>query len=216
MHARRIPGEQRDLFFMETGSRGAHVRAGLFPPPGVGCGDRLSLEFFTERWCCGMEKLSVKQKRFCDEYLIDLNATQAAIRAGYKEKYAHTNAPKLLQNTTIKEYIDKRMAEKEDQLIAKQNEVLKYLTAVMRRELMEYVVVTVSEEHSYYAPDEDGKMRKRTDKTETPKVVPIPARLSDSNKGAELLGKRYRLFTDSVDMNGAIPVVITGEDELED
>ncbi|MBR1979709.1 terminase small subunit [Candidatus Proelusimicrobium excrementi] len=163
-----------------------------------------------------MEKLSVKQKRFCDEYLIDLNATQAAIRAGYKEKYAHTNAPKLLQNTTIKEYIDKRMAEKEDQLIAKQNEVLKYLTAVMRRELMEYVVVTVSEEHSYYAPDEDGKMRKRTDKTETPKVVPIPARLSDSNKGAELLGKRYRLFTDSVDMNGAIPVVITGEDELED
>lgn len=163
-----------------------------------------------------MEKMSVKQKRFCDEYLIDLNATQAAIRAGYKEKYAHTNAPKLLQNTTIKEYIEKRMAEKEDQLIAKQNEVLKYLTAVMRRELMEHVVITVSEEHSYYAPDEDGKMRKHTDKTEKAEVVQIPARLSDSNKGAELLGKRYRLFTDSVDMNGAIPVVITGEDELED
>lgn len=163
-----------------------------------------------------MEKMSVKQKRFCDEYLIDLNATQAAIRAGYKEKYAHTNAPKLLQNTTIKEYIEKRMAEKEDQLIAKQDEVLKYLTAVMRRELMEHVVITVSEEHSYYALDEDGKMRKRTDKVEKEKVVQIPARLSDSNKGAELLGKRYRLFTDSVDMNGAIPVVITGEDELED
>jgi phage terminase small subunit len=47
-------------------------------------------------------------------------------------------------------------------------------------------------------------------------VVQIPARLSDSNKGAELLGKRYRLFTDSVEMMGAIPVVITGEDELED
>ncbi len=163
-----------------------------------------------------MEKMSVKQQRFCDEYLIDLNATQAAIRAGYKEKYAHTNAPKLLQNTTIKEYIEKRMAEKEDQLIAKQDEVLKYLTAVMRRELMEHVVITVSEEHSYYAPDEDGKMRKHTDKVEKEKVVQIPARLSDSNKGAELLGKRYRLFTDSVDMNGAIPVVITGEDELED
>lgn len=163
-----------------------------------------------------MEKMSVKQKRFCDEYLIDLNATQAAIRAGYKEKYAHTNAPKLLQNTKIKEYIEKRMAEKEDQLIAKQDEVLKYLTAVMRRELMEHVVITVSEEHSYYAPDEDGKMRKHTDKTEKAEVVQIPARLSDSNKGAELLGKRYRLFTDSVDMNGAIPVVITGEDELED
>lgn len=162
------------------------------------------------------QKLTRKQQLFCDEYLIDLNATQAAIRAGYKEKYAHTNAPKLLQNTTIKEYIEKRMAEKEDQLIAKQDEVLKYLTAVMRRELMEHVVITVSEEHSYYAPDEDGKMRKHTDKTEKPEVVQIPARLSDSNKGAELLGKRYRLFTDSVDLNGAMPIVITGEDELED
>lgn len=162
------------------------------------------------------QKLTRKQQLFCDEFLIDLNATQAAIRAGYKEKYAHTNAPKLLQNTTIKEYIEKRMAEKEDQLIAKQDEVLKYLTAVMRRELMEHVVITVSEEHSYYAPDEDGKMRKHTDKTEKPEVVQIPARLSDSNKGAELLGKRYRLFTDSVDLNGAMPIVITGEDELED
>ena len=44
--------------------------------------------------------LTDKQKRFCDEYLIDLNATQAAIRAGYTEKYANTNASKLLQNTT--------------------------------------------------------------------------------------------------------------------
>ena len=49
-------------------------------------------------------ELSAKQQRFCDEYLIDLNATQSAIRAGYSKKYAHTNASKLLQNTTIKEF----------------------------------------------------------------------------------------------------------------
>ncbi|MDQ9812924.1 terminase small subunit, partial [Acinetobacter pittii] len=42
-----------------------------------------------------MAKLNDRQKRFCDEYLIDLNATQAAIRAGYTSKYANTNAPKL-------------------------------------------------------------------------------------------------------------------------
>lgn len=52
--------------------------------------------------------LTDKQKRFCDEYLIDLNATQAAIRAGYTEKYANTNASKLLQNTTISQYIGER------------------------------------------------------------------------------------------------------------
>ena len=50
-------------------------------------------------------RLTDKQRKFCDEYLIDLNATQAAIRAGYTEKYANTNASKLLQNTTITEYI---------------------------------------------------------------------------------------------------------------
>ena len=60
-----------------------------------------------ERWCCMMAKLNDRQKRFCDEYLIDLNATQAAIRAGFTAKYANTNAPKLLQNTSINEEIQK-------------------------------------------------------------------------------------------------------------
>lgn len=52
-----------------------------------------------------------KQRRFCEEYLVDLNATQAAIRAGYSQKFANTNANKLLQNTTLKTYIDERLEE---------------------------------------------------------------------------------------------------------
>lgn len=47
-----------------------------------------------------------KEKRFCDEYLIDLNATQAAIRAGYAERYAGSNADKSLKNTKCKEILD--------------------------------------------------------------------------------------------------------------
>lgn len=163
-----------------------------------------------------MAELNYRQRLFCDEYLIDLNATQAAIRAGYKEKYAHTNANKLLQNTTIQEYIQKRLDEKEDALIAKQDEVMKYLTSVMRREHKENVVVTTSKETSKYVPDDEGKMRKQTVKEEIPQVIEIPARLTDSNKAAELLGKRYGLFTDKVDVGGAVPVVISGSDELED
>lgn len=163
-----------------------------------------------------MAKMTAKQQRFCDEYLIDLNATQAAIRAGYSKKLANTNASKLLQNTAVKEYIEKRMAEKESELIAEQDEVLKYLTSVMRREYAEHVVVTLSEKKSYYEPDANGTMRKKTEEREEPKVVAIPARLSDANKAAELLGKRYGLFKDSVDLNGAIPVVISGADDLED
>lgn len=81
-----------------------------------------------------MAKLTAKQRRFCDEYLIDLNATQAAIRAGYSEKNARNIASENLAKPNIKAYIDERMTEKESQLIATQDEVLKYLTSVLRGE----------------------------------------------------------------------------------
>lgn len=130
-----------------------------------------------------MEKMTAKQKRFCDEYLIDLNATQAAIRAGYSKKYANTNASKLLQITTIRQYIDARMAEKESELIADQDEVLKYLTSVLRGESQSEVIVVegVGEGCSSArtmgkAPDEKERL-----------------------KAAELLGKRYGLYTDKVE-----------------
>lgn len=163
-----------------------------------------------------MAKLTAKQQRFCDEYLTDLNGTQAAIRAGYSRKSAVSIANENLRKPDIREYIDKRMTEKEDALVAKQDEVMKYLTAVMRRDAVENIVVTVSEEKSYYAEDDDGKMRKRTEKKETPKIVEIPAQLRDANKAAELLGRAYGMFTDNMDMNGPLPVVISGGDELED
>ena len=156
-----------------------------------------------------MAKMTAKQQRFCDEYLIDLNATQAAIRAGYSEKTAAVIATENLRKPNIRDYIEKRMAEKEEALIAKQDEVMKYLTAVMRRELSEHVVVTVSEEKSYYEPDSNGTMRKRTEKRETPEIVEIPARLADANKAAELLGKAYTLFTDRVEQDVDMDLNIT-------
>ena len=76
--------------------------------------------------------LNDKQQRFCDEYLIDLNATQAAIRAGYSKKTAYSQGQRLLKHDEAKTYIEARMAEKEKELIADQDEVLKYLTSVLR------------------------------------------------------------------------------------
>ena len=144
-------------------------------------------------------KMTAKQMRFCDEYLIDLNATQAAIRAGYSKKTARVIGQENLLKPAIKEYIEKRMAEKEEELIADQNEVMKYLTSVMRREKTESVVVTLSKEESSYEPDENGVMRKHTVKEEIPQIVEIPARLMDSNKAAELLGKAYGIYSDRVE-----------------
>lgn len=160
------------------------------------------------------KRLTRKRAAFADEYIISLNATQAAIKAGYSEKYAGQNADKLLKNTNVSKYIELRLAEKEKSRIASQDEVLEYLTKAMRRQEPEHVVVTVQEETSAYVPDEHGTMRKQTIKTEKPVVQEMPTRVSDSNKAAELLGKRYKLFTDKTEISGAVPIVISGEDEI--
>lgn len=130
------------------------------------------------------KKLTLKQKAFADYYIETGNATQAAIKAGYSKKYANTNASKLLQNTTISKYIEERIKNIEDKRIAKGDEVLKYLTSVMRGE----------------EKDQFG----------------LDASLQDRTKAAELLGKRYRLFVDKVEMDSKQTIIFEGEDELED
>jgi phage terminase small subunit len=146
-----------------------------------------------------MAKMTAKQQRFCDEYLIDLNATQAAIRAGYSKKTAKQIGQENLTKPDINEYIGKRMAEKEKALIADQDEVMRYLTAVMRREKTDSVVVTLNKEVSKYLPGADGKLYKQTVKEEVPEIVQIPAQLRDANKAAELLGKAYGIYTDRIE-----------------
>ena len=145
-------------------------------------------------------KLTAKQQRFCDEYLIDLNATQAAIRAGYSEKTARSIGNENLQKPDIREYIDARMAEKEKELIADQDEVLKYLTNVLRGKSQSEIVVV---ENIGDFTSEARLMQKAPDEKE---------RL----KAAELLGKRYNLFSDKMKVDVAMPVVISGGEDLED
>ena len=125
-----------------------------------------------------MARMTAKQMRFCDEYLIDLNATQAAIRAGYSKKTAYAIGVENLKKAELKKYIDARMAEKESELIADQDEVLKYLTAVMRGQSVSNVL----------ARDEVGADR----------VIEKPPDEKEKLKAAELLGKRYGLYKDTI------------------
>lgn len=145
-------------------------------------------------------KMTNKQKRFCDEYLIDMNATQSAIRAGYSPKTAYKIGQENLIKPLIKEYIEKRMKEKESELIATQDEVLRYLTSVMRGQSRSEIVVV---EGCGDGVSEAKRMLKAPDERE---------RL----KAGELLAKRYGILSDKVKVDGAIPVVISGSDELED
>ena len=140
-----------------------------------------------------MAKLTAKQQRFCDEYLIDLNATQAAIRAGYSRKTARVIGQENLQKPAVKAYIEERMKEKEAALVADQAEVLKYLTSVMRGQSQSEVVVV---EGVGEGCSEARAMQKAPDEKE---------RL----KAAELLGKAHMMFTDKVQQEVDMDLNIT-------
>ncbi|WP_339016361.1 terminase small subunit [Fusobacterium animalis] len=145
-------------------------------------------------------KLNARQKAFCEYYVACGNATEAAIKAGYKEKYAGVNADKLLKNTNIQKYIDELMQKLESERIASAEEVLQNLTAMMRGEIQEEVIVVEGEG--------DGFSSARVMK----KQVSAKERI----KAAELLGKRHALFTDKAKIEGTLPVMIVGEDDLDE
>lgn len=128
-----------------------------------------------------LKKLTLKQQKFADEYIISGNATQSAIKAGYSEKYANTNAVKLLQNTTIKAYLDERLSELNSKKIADQQEVLEFFTAAMRGELTEPMAIGLG----------DGVQQ----------IIEVRPNIATRKSAAVELAKRYGLSTSKVDVN---------------
>lgn len=84
--------------------------------------------------------MNERQKKFADEYIISGVAYNAALKAGYSEKYAKARSHLLLENVGIKTYIDERLKELEKEKIAKQDEVMQVFTSILRQELMEEVI----------------------------------------------------------------------------
>ena len=142
--------------------------------------------------------MNERQKKFCEAFLTSGNATQSYIEAGYSPKGAGQSADKLLKNTEIQNYIQEQLRTLHNSKIASAEEVLEYFTKVMRGESQSEVIVYETKNgitkpiHMKKAPDEKERLR-----------------------AGENLGKRYRLFTDRMDINVETPV-FTGEDELED
>ena len=135
-----------------------------------------------------------RQKKFADEYLIDTNATQAAIRAGYSEKTAYSQGQRMLKNVEVKTYIEEQLDKIHSEKVADAKEVMEYLTSVLRGESLSEIVVVEG--------DGDGcSSARRMDKAPDEK---------EKLKAAELLGKRYGLFKDNVALE-VEPVVIVND-----
>lgn len=141
-----------------------------------------------------------RMKDFADFYLETGNIYQSAIKAGYSENYAKTNASKLLEKDSVKTYIDEKLEEIQSQRIATVTEVMEYLTKGLRQELEEEVVVTEG--------CGEGCSEAR--------IITKKIGIKDSNKCAEMLAKRFGILSDKLSVEGSIPVVISGDDELAD
>ena len=129
-------------------------------------------------------KLTQKQRRFIDEYIISGNATQAAIKAGYSKKTAAVTATENLRKPNVKAEIKRRNAEIQSEKTADMTEVMEYLTSVMRGE--------------------------QTESVATSKGVfsGVEVSAKDRIKAAELIGKRNGAWTDKKEMTGDLSIEI--------
>lgn len=132
-------------------------------------------------------KLTEKQKRFADYYIETGNATEAAIRSGYSKRTAKEMGYENLTKPHIKGYIDEQLGQKDRARIASAEEVLELLTQMARGEMQEEQVVAYNKTY---------EIAKR-------QIAP-----RDRAKAAELLGKRYSLFTDNVRHGGEVGINI--------
>ena len=135
--------------------------------------------------------LNERQKKFADYYIESLNAEQSAIKAGYSERTARGHAHKLLQNVAIKEYIEERMEEHKTKRIADQEEILQFLSDVIRGKATGRLKVGVG-----------GGAEEVIDEKPS-----MPERI----RAAEQLGKRYGMWTDKVEQTNTNLNINVGE-----
>ena len=164
-------------------------------------------------------KQANRQDRFVEEYLVDLNATQAAIRAGYSVKTASEQGARLLANVKVQSKIAKEMAERSKRTGINQDRVVMELARIAfvnPQNLINPEDASVRPD----ATDDDlaciQSVKVKTMDGAKGSSVEREIKLNDKMKALELLGKHLGMWNDKIDLNVAVPVVICGEDDLED
>ena len=162
--------------------------------------------------------MTVKQRMFVEEYLIDLNATQAAIRAGYSAKTADQQGSRMLANVKVQQAIAERMAERSKRTGVNQDRVVLELSKIAFLKMTDVV-------------DRNGAIKQDASEDDLACIESIKYKESDNEYGGsverevkvasklkalELLGKHLGMWNDKLDVNVTAPIVISGESELED
>lgn len=165
-----------------------------------------------------MAKLTEKQQRFVDEYLIDLNATQAAIRAGYSAKTADVQGSRMLGNIKVQQAIAEAMAKRSKRTGVNQDRVVLELAKIAFVKMTD--IVDSEGRIRSNATDDDlsciESIKYKESDNEYGGSVEREVKISSKLKALELLGKHLGMWNDKLDVNIASPIVISGEDALED
>lgn len=163
-------------------------------------------------------ELTEKQQRFVEEYLIDLNATQAAIRSGYSAKTADVQGSRMLANVKVQQAISEIMANRSKRTGVNQDMVVQELARIAFVKMTD--VVNADGEIRSDASDDDlacieSVKYKRSD-TDTGSSEEREVKIASKLKALELLGKHLGMWNDKLDVNVTAPIVISGDDVLED
>ena len=163
--------------------------------------------------------LTKRQKLFVEEYLIDLNATQAAIRAGYSTKTAKEIGCENLTKPNIKTSIDKALAERSRRTGVNADRVIQELAKlafVNPTDVMNMDEATVRGDANRDDTAAISSVKVKTIPTEDGNITEREVRTYDKIKALELLGKHIGMFTDKFRIEGAIPVVIQDDMDEDD
>nr|WP_308742090.1 terminase small subunit [uncultured Anaerocolumna sp.] len=162
--------------------------------------------------------MTKKQKAFVEEYLIDLNATQAAIRAGYSPQTAYSIGNENLMKPEINNAISKAMAERSKRTGINQDRVVQELARIAFVKITD--VANSDGSIKAYANDDDlaciESFKVKRSESDSGSSEEREIKLSPKLKALELLGKHLGMWNDKLDVNLNIPVVISGEDDLEE
>ena len=162
-------------------------------------------------------KLTDKQKKFVEEYLIDLNATQSAIRAGYSPKTANEQGARLLANVSIQEAISKAMAERSRRTGINQDRIVQELARIAFVKITD--VVDPDGEINTNASDDDLACIESYKVEDSDSVNGSSSKrevkLASKIKALELLWKHVGMWNDKIQVDVSIPV-FGGEDDLEE
>lgn len=168
--------------------------------------------------CCRMVKLTEKQQLFVDEYLIDLNATQAAIRAGYSAKTADVQGSRMLGNVKVQQAVAEAMAARSKRTGVNQDRIVLELAKIAFVNMTDIV-------------DDSGRIKSTASADDLACIESVKYKSSESDTGSseerevkiasklkalELLGKHTGMWNDKLDVNITTPIVISGENDLED